>query len=228
MFDNKSTQSGVVQRRSESLLSQHTVLRNTYFLLSLTLLFSGAMAGLSMMMNISHSASILLSLIGFGLLFAVMAARNSVWGLVLVFAFTGTWGFSLGPLLNAYIQMYANGHQLILTALGGTGVIFLALSSYVLTSKKDFSYLGGFLFTALIGVVIASIVGIFFHAPMLQIIISAATMLIFSGFILYDTHRIISGGETNYIMATVSLFLDIVNLFLALLRLLSAFSGNRN
>ena|SRR3989338_3124796 len=212
----------------ESVLATNAVLRNTYMLLSLTLLFSGAIATWVAAAHIP-SPGIIISLVGmFGLVFLTMALRNSAWGILAIFAFTGFMGYMLGPTLDLYLKTYINGGQLIATALGGTGVIFLGLSAYVLTTRKDFSYLGGFLFIALIGAIVLSITGLLFKMPVLTLAISAVFILIFSGFILYDTSRIIHGGERNYIMATVALYLDIFNLFVSLLNILGAFSGNRN
>lgn len=206
---------------------KHEVLRKTYFLLSLTLLFSAAAAGFSMKTTMPP-LNIFIQMIGmFGLLFLTMALRNSVWGLVSIFAFTGFTGYTLGPVLNSYIAQFSNGSELIFTSLGATGVIFVGLSGYVLTTKKDFSYLGGFLFIALLAAILLSLAGMLFNLPMLQLALSFAFVVIFSGFILYDTSRILQNGEINYIMATISLYLDILNLFLSLLRLLSAFAGNR-
>src|SRR3990167_1898653 len=208
-------------------VAMHTALRNTYFLLSLTLLFSAAMAGYAMRTN-AMPLNFLIQIIGmFGLLFLTMWLRNSVWGLVSIFAFTGFVGYTMGPMLNMYIKEFTNGSQLILTSLGATGAIFVALSGYVLMTKKDFSYLGGFLFIALLGAILLSVAGMLFHLPMLQLGMSFAFVVIFSGFILYDTSRILNNGQTNYIMATISLYLDILNLFLSLLQILSYFSGNR-
>jgi len=212
----------------QSTIAMHQVLRNTYFLLSLTLLFSAATAGLAMKM---HAAPLnwLLQIIGmFGLLFLTMKLRNSIWGVVSVFAFTGFIGYTLGPILNMYLTAFSNGSQLIFTSLGATGVIFVALSGYVLTTKKDFSFMGGFLFIALLGAIVLSLAGMLFHLPMMQVAVSGAFVVIFSGYILYNTSQILHNGETNYVMATITLYLDILNLFLALLRILSFFSGNRN
>lgn len=216
------------QKPYESEIARHNVLRKTYFLLSLTLLFSAIMAGVAMKTN-APQMNFLVMLIGmFGLLFLTSKLRNSVWGVVSIFAFTGFTGYMVGPMLNAYITAFSNGSQLILTSLGATGVIFVALSGYVLTTKKDMSYLGGFLFIALLGGVVLSFAGILFHLPMMQIAMSGAFVVIFSGYILYNTSQILHNGETNYIMATIQLYLDILNLFLALLRILSYFAGNRN
>ncbi|OGT33545.1 MAG: BAX inhibitor protein [Gammaproteobacteria bacterium RIFCSPHIGHO2_02_FULL_39_13] len=212
----------------QSEIARHSVLRNTYFLLSLTLLFSAAMAVVSLKTGAQQLNFIVLLVGMFGLLFLTMWLRNSVWGVVSTFAFTGFMGYTLGPILNMYLTEFTNGSQLIFTSLGATGVIFIALSGYVLTTKKDFSFLGGFLFIALLGGILLSFAGILFHLPMMQIAMSGAFVLIFSGYILYNTSQIINNGETNYVMATISLYLDILNLFLALLRILSYFAGNRN
>lgn len=224
-FDIKQTTAST-RSSYQSVIASHSVLRNTYFLLSLTLLFSAAMAGVAMK---THAAPLswIIQLVGmFGLLFLTMWLRNSVWGLLSIFAFTGFTGYTLGPVMNAYIAQFSNGSELILTSLGATGVIFVALSGYVLTTKKDFSFMGGFLFVALLAGVLLSFAGAIFHLAMMQIVISGAFVVIFSGYILYNTSQILHNGETNYIMATITLYLDILNLFLSLLRILSYFSGN--
>ena len=211
----------------QSALATNVVLRKTYFLLSLTLLFSAIMAGFAMKTN-AAPLSWIIQLVGmFGLLFLTMALRNSIWGVVSIFAFTGFTGYTLGPMLNAYITEFTNGSQLILTSLGATGIIFVALSGYVLTTKKDFSFMGGFLFIALLGGILLSLAGMLFHLPMMQVAISGLFVIVFSGYILYNTSQILHGGETNYVMATITLYLDILNLFLSLLRILSYFAGNR-
>ena len=215
--------------RQSTTVSTNKVLRNTYLLLSMTLLFSAAMAGVAVATNAPHMGWLPL-IISFGLLFAISKMRNSPWGIVLVFAFTGILGFSVGPILNFYMQT-AGGSQTVLTALSLTGIIFLSLSGYTLVTQKDFSFMGGFLMTGLwvvIGAVVLSLVGGFFgiYISGLQLAISAAIVMLMSGLILYDTSQIIHGGETNYIMATVSLYLSIYNLFMSLLHLLNFFGGN--
>lgn len=226
-FNIRPTSTITTRSSYQSTIATHQVLRNTYFLLSLTLLFSALMAGVAMHAN-AAPLNIFIQMIGMlGLLFLTMALRNTVWGLVSVFAFTGFTGYTLGPILNSYLSVFSNGSALILTSLGATGTIFVALSAYVLTTKKDFSFMGGFLFIALLGAIILSFAGMVFNLPMMQIAISAAFVLIFSGYILFDTSRILQNGETNYVMATISLYLDILNLFLSLLRVLSYFSGRR-
>jgi len=213
----------ILTQRSESVLSTHKVLRNTYLLLGMTFLFSAFTAFLSFG---TKPMPILLMIVGtYGLMFLTQTLRNSPWGLVSVFAFTGFLGYTLGPLLSFYIANFSNGPQLIATALGGTGMIFFALSGYALVSKKDFSFLGGFLFIGTMIAVLAMLAGVFFQIPALQLAISAAFVLIASGSILFQTSEIINNGETNYIMATVSLFVSIYNLFVSLLNLLSAFQG---
>lgn len=215
----------VLSTRNESVLATNKVLRNTYLLLSLTFMFSAFTAYMSFASH-ARPMNILLMLVGvYGLMFLTQALRNSAWGIVAVFAFTGFLGYTLGPVLNAYIANFSNGPQLITTALGGTGMIFFALSGYALTTRKDFSFLGGFLFVGMMVAMLAMIAGIFFQITALQLIISAMFVLISSGLILFQTSEIIHGGETNYISATVSLFVSIYNLFLSLLQLLGAFSG---
>jgi modulator of FtsH protease len=215
----------ILTPRSESVISTNKVLRNTYLLLSLTFLFSAFTAYVAYA-TAARPLGLLVTLVGvYGLMFLTQALRNSVWGLVATFAFTGFMGYTLGPLLSFYMAAFSNGPQLIATALGGTGMIFFALSGYALTTRKDFSFLGGFLFVGVMVAMLAMIAGIFFQIPALQLMISAAFVLISSGLILFQTSEIIHGGETNYISATVGLYVSIYNLFVSLLNLLSAFSG---
>lgn len=215
----------VTSYRQESILATNKVLRNTYLLLGMTFMFSAVTAYLAYAMNVSYMNPILMIVGVYGLMFLTHSLRNSPMGLVAVFAFTGFLGYTLGPVLNLFMHHYVNGSQLVATALGGTGIIFFGLSGYVLTTRKDFSYLSGFLFIASMVAVLAMVAGIFFNIPALNLAISAAFVLISSGVILFQTSEIIHGGETNYIVATVSLFVSIYNLFLSLLNLLSAFSG---
>ncbi|MCG6200492.1 Bax inhibitor-1/YccA family protein [Psychromonas antarctica] len=207
------------QSRSHSI-SINTVLKNTYILLGMTLAFSALTATLSTMMQIGPTASLVLMLVGFGLLFVVSKTANSSKGLFWVFMFTGVMGASLGNMLNNYLAM-ENGTALIMQALGSTALIFFALSAYVLTSRKDFSFMGGFLMAGMIAVIIAMVANIFLQIPLMQVVISSVVVLIMSGFILFDTSRIINGGETNYIRATVSLYLNLFNMFIHLLALLN-------
>ncbi|MFT4769881.1 MAG: modulator of FtsH protease [Glaciecola sp.] len=206
-------------------VSTNKVLRNTYMLLGITLLFSAITAGISMAMGLPQGAALILTLVGFGLLFVVHKTADSSKGLVAIFAFTGVMGAALGPMLNFYLAM-PGGPALVLQALAGTAVVFFGLSAYVLTTRKDFSFMGGFLMIGLIVMVVAMIANIFLAIPALSLTISAGVIMIMSGLILFDTSRIINGGETNYIRATVSLYLNIYNLFIHILHLLTALSGD--
>lgn len=209
----------------EGELSTNKVLRNTYLLLSLTLLFSAVTAGIAMATN-APPLHWLLTLGGyFGLLFVVTRLRNSVWGLAAVFALTGFLGYTLGPILNFYLSM-RGGSEVVMTALAGTGAIFMALSAYAVVSRKDFSFMGGFLTVGILVAFLASLGAALFSIPMLSLAVSAMFILLMSGMILWQTSEIIHGGETNYIMATVTLYITIFNLFLSLLQILGVVSGD--
>lgn len=206
-------------------LATNKLIRNTYTLLSMTLLFSAAVAGVSMMLNLPHPG-LILTLVGFyGLLFGIVKTRNSPMGLVLTFAFTGFLGYTLGPILNMYTHQFANGGELIMMALGGTGTIFLGLSAYALTTRKDFSFMGGFLMAGMLVMLLAMVASFFINAPGLSLAISGGFILLMSAMILFKTSQMVHGGETNYVMATVDLYIAIYNLFLSLLQLLGAFAG---
>jgi modulator of FtsH protease len=203
----------------DSALATNTVLRNTYMLLSLTLIFSALMAGVAMAVNMPFINPIV-TLVGyFGLLFMTYKFKNSSMGLVCVFALTGFMGLTLGPLLSAYIESVPNGGQLVLTALGTTGMIFMGLSAYVLTTRKDMNFMGGFLMVGMLGLLGVIVIGLFVDLSAFQMAISAAVVLLMSGMILYQTSAIIHGGETNYILATVSLYVSLYNIFIHLLML---------
>ena len=212
-------------------LAMNRVLRNTYALLALTLLFSAFTAGLSVVFNWPYPG-LVLTLVGyFGLLFLTSRFRDSGWGLLCVFALTGFMGITLGPIINYYLIAVHNGAQLVATALGMTGGIFLVLSGYVLTTRRDFSFMGGMLMVGILvaflsglGLVVASMFGMEVSGAMLGI--SALFVLLMCGLILYQTSAIIHGGETNYIMATVTLYVSLYNLFTSLLHLLAAFGGD--
>ena len=205
--------------RQVEVQSPNKVLRNTFTLLSMTLLFSAFTAGISMVFNLPHPG-ILITLLGyFGLLFAVSHYRNSSIGLLLVFALTGFMGFTLGPILNSYLAM-ANGAQMVMMAMAGTAAIFFGLAGYAMVSRKDFSYLGSFLMVGILVGFLAALAAVFFAMPALSLAVSTMFILLMSGLILYETSNIIHGGETNYIMATVTLFVAIFNLFTSLLHLL--------
>ncbi len=202
------------------VISANKVLKNTYMLLSATLFFSAIMATISIytaMPTWTYLVSLVISMVlGIFVLPKMANSTNGVW---LLFVITGLLGFGLGAILTVYLSL-PNGPQIIGTALGGTAIIFLGLSGYALTTKRDFSFMGGFLFAGMMVVVVAMLANIFLQIPALQLAVSAGIILIMSGFILFDTSRIINGGETNYIMATYGLYLTIFNIFIALLQIL--------
>lgn len=209
-----------------AVLETNKVLKNTYALLSITLLFSALMAFVSMQIEMPGFMPLVASLGALALIWLVLPrTANSSMGIVVVFAITGLLGLGLGPILNNYLQL-ANGSQLIMTSLGGTGVIFFALSGYALVSRRDFSFMGGMLVGGMVLVIIAALANIFMEIPALSLAISAVVILIMSGFILYDTSRIINGGERNYVLATVGLYLSLYNIFVNLLMLLGVLSGD--
>jgi modulator of FtsH protease len=212
---------------------QNKVLRNTYMMLALTMIPTviGAYIGTAMDFAFMAASPIMSSLLMFGamigMLFVVTALRNSIWGVVALLGFTFMAGVFLGPILQAALS-FRNGAQLIGMAAGGTGIIFFSLATIATVTKKDFSFMGKFLFIGLILLIVASLANLFFQIPALSLTISSIAVLIFSAFILFDVSRIVNGGETNYVMATLSLFLNIYNLFISLLHLLMAFAGDRD
>jgi modulator of FtsH protease len=211
---------------SGQFVNTNRMLMKVYLLLAASLIFSGAVAAYAMIANVPALNPIFTIIIYLGLLFLTQAVSRTPFGIVAVFAFTGFMGLTLGPILNIYLHAYVNGSQLIMSALGGTGIIFVGLSAYAIMSKKDFNYLGGFLAIGIGGAFILSIINMFLlQLPVLGLVISAAFMLLMAGLILFQTSQIVRGGETNYIMATITLYIAILNLFLSLLRILSAFSG---
>ncbi len=201
-------------------LSTNAVLRNTYWLLSLTLLFSALCAWVGMQMNFGGVGILGFFVGAYGLMFLTHKLRNSVWGLAAVFAFTGFFGFMLAPMLNIYLTAVPNGGQLVLTALGGTGLIFLGLSAYALASGRRFNNWGASLMALGIVAMIAMAANIFMQIPALSMAVSALFMLFSSAVIIYQTGEIVHGGETNYISATVTLFVSLYNIFVSLLSLL--------
>lgn len=214
----------VVNSQEESLLSTHKVLRNTYFLLGLTMAFSAVVAYISMSLNLPYPNLIVL-LVGFyGLLFVTNRLANSAWGILAAFAFTGFMGYTIGPILNMYV---ARGMEdLIILAFAGTAIVFFACSAYVLTTKKDMSFLSTAIFSLFIVLLLGIVASFFFQIPALAVGISALFVVFSTMTILYETSNIIHGGETNYIRATVSIYVSIYNLFISLLRLLSIFSSD--
>jgi modulator of FtsH protease len=220
-----NTVTTIESQKQASTFATNKVIRNTYSLLSMTLMFSAVTAGGSMALNLPHPG-LLLTLGGyFGLLFLTSKFRDSGLGIAFVFALTGFMGYTLGPILNSYMAL-ANGGQIVMTAMGGTGAIFLGLSGYALTSRKDFSFMGGFLVTGILVAFLAGLGAMFFEMPGLSLAVSSMFVLLMSGLILYETSNIIHGGETNYIMATVTLYVSIFNLFTSLLHLLGFMSGD--
>ncbi|HVF62602.1 MAG TPA: Bax inhibitor-1/YccA family protein [Casimicrobiaceae bacterium] len=215
------------------VVEQNRVLRNTYWLLALSLLPTVVGAVVGTQMNLARVfmaypiiAPLAMFALMIGSLFVVTALRNSVWGIVALFGFTFIAGLALTPILT-YAAGFANGGQLVALAGGMTAAIFFALAGYVTVTKRDFSFMGKFLFVGLILLIVASLANLFFQIPALSLTISAIAVLLFSAYILYDVSRIVNGGETNYVMATMSLFLNIYNLFISLLNILLAFTGQR-
>lgn len=210
-----------------SILATNKVIRNTYLLLSATIMFSALTAFISTQMQIDMP---LWMVIGgmFGLLFLTQATANSAMGVVSVFGFTGFMGLTLGPMLNYYIHGFSNGSELVAGALASTGAIFFALSGYAMTTRKDFSYMSGFLFVGLTVAMLAGIANIFFAIPALELAVSGAFVLLCSGYILYETSELVNGGQRNYILATLSLYINLFNIFVSLLRILSVFAGRRD
>ncbi|MDH5368572.1 MAG: Bax inhibitor-1/YccA family protein [Gammaproteobacteria bacterium] len=220
MLGNQS----VASRPIESVLSTNKVIRSTYQLLSMTLVFSAFMAYLSISMQASQGMGLVATIVGIVMLWFVLPrTANSASGIPVIFAITGLLGFGIGPIVAHYLAI---NPSIVMTALGGTGVIFLGLSGYALTTRKEFSFMAGFLMVGMLVIVGASLLNIFLGIPALFLTINAAVVMIMSGFILYETSSIIHGGETNYIMATASLFLSILNMFSALLHLLGALGGD--
>lgn len=211
---------------SAGLLSTHRVLRNTYALLAMTLMFSAACAGAAMLLNLPYPG-VLITLVGyFGLFYLVNRFSDRAMGLLFLFLLTGFMGTTLGPILNAYIGHYANGGELVAMALGGTGLTFLGLSAYALVSRKDFSFLGGMLGAGILVAFLAGLVAVFMpHMIGLSMAVSVMFVLLMAGMILYQTSAIIHGGETNYILATLSLYVSIYNLFTSLLQLFGVLEG---
>lgn len=218
--------SGAAPSRAGALLATHRVLRNTYALLSLTLLFSAAVAAAAVALRLP-APGLILTLAGyFGLLFLVHKLQNSGWAVAAVFALTGFMGYTLGPVLSAHLALPGGG-QTIALALGATGATFLALSGWVLATRRDFSFMGGFLFAGMVIAILAGLAAMFFQMPALGLAVSAMVALLSAGLILFETSRIVNGGETNYVLATVGLFVSLFNLFTSLLSLFG-FGGSND
>jgi modulator of FtsH protease len=209
-------------RVQESALSTNKVLRNTYLLLSATLAFSAVTAGLAMAFNMPPLNIWLTLGIYFGLLFATMKTRDSALGILFVFLLTGFLGLTLGPIISAYLKFLPNGGEVVMMALGTTAVTFVGLSAYAIKSERDFSFMRGFLLVGILGAFALGLAAIFFELSTLSLAVSGMFVLLMAGLILYQTSAIIHGGETNYIAATVTLYVSIYNLFTSLLHLFGA------
>lgn len=226
MQPERQVQQNPVQARAgypggvrESILATNKVLKNTYLLLAATLIFSAMTAGVAMAANLPFFNPFITLGVYFGLLFLTHKFQNSAWGLACVFALTGFMGLTLGPLLSAYLTVVPNGSQLVMTSLGATGLVFLGLSAYVLTTRKDMSFLGGFVMVGLIGMLGVILLSLFVDLSAFQTAISAGIVLLMSALILYQTSAIVNGGETNYVLATVTLYVSLYNIFVNLLML---------
>ena len=214
-----------VEHSAARSVTANRLIRNTYMLLALTLAFSAVTAGIAMATNMAP-LHWLVTLGGyFGLLMITSMCAKSAWGLLCIFALTGFMGVTLGPIISLYLTMFSNGAELVMTAFGGTAVIFLGLSGYALTSKRDFSFLGGFVMVGVLVAFLAGIGAIVFSIPALSLAVSAMFILLMSGYILYQTSQIVHNRDSNYIMATVGLYVSIYNLFLSLLHILGAMRG---
>jgi modulator of FtsH protease len=214
-----NTYQPVVTRTADLALAANKMIRNTYTLLAMTLLCTATTSGISMALNLPHPG-LLITLVGyFGLLFLTYKLQNSVWGLASIFALTGFMGLTLGPILNYYLAL-PNGSQLVMMAMGSTAAIFLGLSGYALTTRKDFSYMGGFLAVGILVAFLAGLGAYFFALTGLSLAVSSMFVLLMCGLILYQTSQIVNGGETNYILATITLYVSLYNLFTSLLHLL--------
>jgi modulator of FtsH protease len=208
------------------VLESNKVLKNTWLLLAATLLFSAAMAGVGMFAGIPPLNPFIVLAGYFALLFATVKTRNSALGLVFVFALTGFMGLTLGPIISLYLTMLPNGHEVVMTALGTTGAVFVGLSAFAVRSRRDFSFLGSFLFVGIIGAFLLGIFAYLFAMPTVALAVSAMFVLAMAGLILWQTSAIVHGGETNYVMATVTLYVSIYNLFTSLLHLLGIFGDD--
>jgi modulator of FtsH protease len=209
-----------------SALTTNKVLRNTYLLLAATLGFSALMAGTAMALNIAPLNPWITLIVYFGLLFGVSKTENSSMGLLFIFALTGFLGFTLGPIVNMYLKFLPNGAQVVTMALGATAASFVGLSAYAIKSEKDFSFMGGFLTIGVIGAFVLGIVALIFKLSMLSLVVSGMFVVVSGGLMLWQTSEIIRGGETNYIRATLTLYISIYNMFMSLLHLFGAASSD--
>lgn len=225
---NRQNEYIVNQRDRTSILQNNRVLRNTYLLLALTLLLSAVTAGWSMMVNAPLINPVLTMIVYFALLFGIQTNRNSHVGIILTFLLTGFLGFTLGPILNYYVNTFSNGGELVMLSLGTTSIIFLVLSVIGLDSRRDFSKLSSFIGVGSMVVFGAIIVNFFLRIPALHLVLSIIIALISGSFILWQTNRIVNGGEENYIIATITIYVSILNIFMTILQFLGIFAGDRD
>lgn len=224
-FFSKNTISTNLTEQQFNIIDGKKILRNTYILLSSTLIFSVMTAMISIM---THAKPLHWSInIGtyFFLLYAVNKMRNSTWGILLVFILTGFLGYTLGPMLNLYLSI-PDGTKIIITTLGSTGCIFLTLSAYTFYSRKNLSFMGGFLTTGIFIIILLGLCAAFFQIHTMSLVVSGLSILLMSGFILWQTSEIIHGGESNYIIATVNLYITLFNLFINLLQIFGIYSND--
>jgi modulator of FtsH protease len=224
-YREQNTVAATATYPQESALAANKLIRNTYTLLAMTLLFSAITAGVSMVFNIPMMHPLIFLVGYFALIFMTMKLRNSVWGLAAIFALTGFMGLTLGSIIEMYLSFFSNGSELVMLAFGGTAAIFLGLSGYALSSRKDFSFMGGFLFAGILVAFLAGLGALFFSISALSLAVSALFVLLMAGLILYQTSQMVHGHEDNYIMATVTLYVSIFNLFTSLLQLLGFSMG---
>lgn len=210
----------------ESALATNKVLRNTYLLLAATLAFSASIAGVAMAYDLPYPGVMLTLLVYFGLLYGVHKTADRAMGLVFVFALTGFLGYTLGPIISLYLKAIPNGHSVVMNAFGITAVTFVGLSAYVVKTGRRFTFMGGFLVVGILTAFLLGLGAIFFHMPALSLAVSGMFVLLMAGMILFQTGEIVNGGETNYILATVTLYVTIFNLFTSLLHLLGAASDD--
>ena len=213
-------------RARAGALSTNKVLKNTYLLLSATLGFSAVTAGLGMAIGMGPINPFLMLIVYFGLLFAVNRTSQSAWGLVWTFALTGFLGLTIGPIISMYLKVLPNGGEVVTMAFGITAATFLGLSTYVVKSKRDFSFMGSFLVAGVLAAFLLGIVAMLFHLSTLSLVVSGMFVILMAGMMLYQTSEIVRGGETNYILATITLYVSIYNMFLSLLQILGVVSGD--
>ena len=224
-FENNTRLIGSLSQ--ECVLRANKVLRNTYWLISMTLLFSAFTAFIAMSTGATIMNPLLMLVVYIGLLFGINTTKNSPWGIVLTFVLTGLLGYSLGPILNMYLTMFKNGAELIMMAFGTTGLIFLGLSVVAMSPARNFNRVGSFCAISAIVALVALVINIFLQLPALALVISLVFAFISGGFILWQTNAIVRGEETNYILAAVNIYVSLFNIFVTLLQIFGAVAGDR-